>query len=90
MCLVPNWAPQTGKHCFPDVSRFRALETFVAETFFAFEEHKIFLNFFRNILFRKKGFLARANGETLLQKHFRNVSARVRFLVCGGLKNNSG
>ena len=65
--------------------RLRALKTFVAETFFCFRGTKSVSELFEKRWFccRKKTFLACANGDTLLQKHFTQC-----VLVCGGLENS--
>ena len=65
------------KHCWGNlVSRFRALETFFAETFFcvqAAKKKQMFLNFSKNISLPHQTFLARTNGLGLglgFRKHF--------------------
>ena len=57
--------------------RLRGQETFVAETFFASEKQKMFLTFFRNILFLQQMFpRLRGQGTMFPQQCFRdNVSS---------------
>ena len=53
--------------------RLRGQETFVAETFFASEKQKMFLTFFRNILFFQEMFPRLRGEETMFpQQCFRN------------------
>ena len=53
--------------------RLRGQETFVAETFFASEKQKMFLTFFRNILFFQQMFPRLRGEETMFpQQCFRN------------------
>ena len=48
--------------------RLRGQETFVAETFFASEKQKMFLTFFRNILFLQQIFPRLRAEETMLPR----------------------
>ena len=50
--------------------RLRTMETFVTKTFFAFEQGKIFLNFFRNILLPQQMFLAYKRGNIVAETFY--------------------
>ena len=57
-----------------------ALETFVGETFFAFEQQKMFLNFFRNIFCRSnanKCCLGAQAGQNCYRNILRSVFATI-------------
>ena len=73
---LSKWPQLTMNHCCGNIvslmfRRLCALETFVAETFFAFEQQKLFLNVFSNtVLLQQNVSCRRKKVETLLRKHF--------------------